>query len=482
MYKVLLYSCIFIPMAGGALLPLLPLKTRRAREIYLLGVVLLSSVMSVFLCVKGVGSFAQLAQISSVLRFSFRVDGLGRVFALIVSLLWPFATLYAFEYMEHAERKNSFFCFFTVSFGISLGIAYSSNLITMYLFYELLTLLTLPLVMHMRGKSSQKAGMQYIIYSIAGATSALVGIALYISHGGIYDFVSGGTWKAPPDNNFYAAFLLMFFGFGVKAAIFPLHGWLLSASVAPTPVTALLHAVAVVKAGVFAITRVVYYTFGAELLRGSTVQHTAMVFASVTIIYSSVMALREQHFKRRLAYSTVANLSYIIFAVLLCTPAGLSAGLTHMLFHSVVKIGLFFVAGIVNIKTERYYVGELTGFGRIMPLSFGAFTIAALSLMGIPLFNGFYSKFAIAEAAVGEGTPYALLGLAALMISAFLSAIYLMTIIIPAFFPPRDFDPAPLAGYGDPNLYMLMPLFVFSAAIILTGLYPVSVAGLVNIY
>ena len=490
MYKALLYICIFLPIFGGALVPLIGFKERRTREPYVLAVVIATSAISVFLSLKGVGTAAPLAQISSELRLAFKVDELGRVFALLVSLLWPFASLYAFEYMEHEERKNSFFCFYTMSFGIALGIAYASNLITMYLFYELLTILTLPLIMHERGKPSQKAGIQYIVYSIGGATAALIGIVLFCSHGGIQDYVFGGTWRIAvswtggrvPDGYFFLAFILMFFGFGVKAAVFPLHDWLPSASVAPTPVTALLHAVAVVKAGVFAIIRVSYYSFGAELLHGTWAQAVAMFFAAVTIIYGSSMALKEQHIKRRLAYSTVANLSYIILGAMIFTPAGLSAGLTHMLFHGVMKISLFFVAGILNVKADRFYVNELAGLGHNMPLTFGAFTVAGLALIGIPPLNGFYSKFAIASAAAADGSLFDILGIAALMISAVLTAIYLMTIIIPAFFPPKDINWIPLAKYSDPNWYMILPLAVFSVAVVLLGMFPGPVLRLVTIW
>ena len=482
MYKALLYICIFLPIVGGALVPVFGFKERRTREPYVLAVVLLTSAASVFLSLKGVGTEAALARISAELQLSFRVDELGRVFALLVSLLWPFASLYAFEYMDHEERKNSFFSFYTISFGIALGIAYASNLITMYLFYELLTILTLPLIMHERGRMSQKAGAEYIVYSIGGATAALIGIILFVSHGGAQRYVFGGTWNSAPDGYFYLAFLLMFFGFGVKAAVFPLHDWLPSASVAPTPVTALLHAVAVVKAGVFAIIRVSYCSFGAELLHGTWAQGVALFFAAFTIVYGSSMALKEQHIKRRLAYSTVANLSYIILGAMILTPAGLSAGLTHMLFHGVMKISLFFVAGILNVKADRFYVDEIAGLGRRMPLTFGAFTIAGLGLIGIPPFNGFYSKFAIASAAAADGSIMDIVGIAALMVSAVLTAFYLMTIIIPAFFPPKDLDWVPLARYSDPNWYMLLPLAVFSAAVLLLGLFPGPVLRLVTIW
>ena len=295
---------IMLPIVGGALLPLLDFSARRAREYYVLAIVIATSVFALSLVTGSEGMELVLYHLTSSIDIAFRIDRFGCVFAMLVSVLWPLATLYGFEYMRHFHRRNKFFGFFTMSFGITLGVAFSANLITMYLFYELLTLATLPLITHEGTREAKVAGVKYLVYSIAGATAAFIGIIAVLTHGGSLEFNVIGIGDAVTDANrnfFDIAFLFMFFGFGVKAALFPLHGWLPTAGVAPTPVTALLHAVAVVKSGVFAIGRVVYFTYDAGYLAGSVVQRIALWFAAFTLVYGAVMAWKELHFKKRLA-------------------------------------------------------------------------------------------------------------------------------------------------------------------------------------
>ncbi|MBO5518216.1 MAG: proton-conducting membrane transporter [Firmicutes bacterium] len=466
---------IAIPILGGAFVPLLDFGSRRARESYVMAIVLAASVYTLSLLASGQGTSFVLYHLTSTIDITFRIDRYGSIFALLVSVLWPLASLYAFEYMSHLHKKNRFFGFYTMCFGITLGVAFAGNFITMYLFYELLTLVTVPLITHEGTREAKVAGVKYLVYSIAGATAAFIGMIAVLSHGGSLEFdVIGLGSAATPENRrlFDLAFLFMFFGFGVKSAVWPLHGWLPTAGVAPTPVTALLHAVAVVKSGVFAIGRVVYFTYDAGYLDGSFVQKVGLLFSAFTIIYGTVMAWKEMHFKKRLAYSTVSNLSYIVFAFLLVTPSGLEAGLLHMIFHGVMKIALFFVAGAVMHQSGRIYVTELRGFGKAMPVSIAVFTVASLALTGIPPLCGFLSKFAIAEAAVEESTPFAYFGIAALLISAIFTAAYLLTICIRAYFPPADFEPWSLKSVKEANWYMTLPLVLLAAAIILLGCFP----------
>ena len=466
---------ILLPTIGGALLPLLDFRVRKVREYYVMAIVIAASVFAVSIAMNSQGTQFVLYHLTSTIDIAFRVDRFGGVFVLLVSILWPLATLYAFEYMRPFHKRNKFFGFFTMSFGITLGVAFSANLITMYLFYEMLTLVTLPLITHEGTREAKVAGVKYLVYSIGGATAAFIGIIMVLTHGGSLEFSVIGLGKAATQQTralFDAAFMFMFFGFGVKAAIAPLHGWLPTAGVAPTPVTALLHAVAVVKTGVFAIGRVAYFTYDAGYLAGSVVQKVALMFAACTILYGSAMAWKEMHFKKRLAYSTVSNLSYIVFAFMLMTPEGLSAGLLHMVFHGLIKITLFFVAGAVIHQTGRIYVTDLRGFGRRMPVSFAVFTIASLSLVGTPPFCGFLSKFAIADAAAAEGSKPAYFGIAALLVSAVFTAAYLLTIVVRAYFPAKDFDYKTIADVKDPNVYMLAPFVVLACLIILLGLFP----------
>jgi multicomponent Na+:H+ antiporter subunit D len=275
-----------------------------------------------------------------------------------------------------------------------------------------------------------------------------------------------------------AVYVLAVLGFGVKAAIFPFHGWLPSASIAPTPVTALLHAVAVVKAGAFAIIRITYYSFGTDFLKGTPAQYIVMGFAVTTILYGSVRAVKEPHFKRRLAYSTVSNLSYIVFGASLMTPLGLTAALSHMIYHAVIKIALFFCAGAVLCKTHREYVRELDGLGRKMPVTFATFTLGSLALIGIPPLPGFISKWNLCTAAVAEGSRMGYIGMCALLISALLTAVYMLTIVIKAYFPVDDFDYNSLHGIKDPTWQMCLPFAVFMLMMLILSFTAPQLMGL----
>jgi len=267
-------------------------------------------------------------------------------------------------------------------------------------------------------------------------------------------------------------FVLSFVGFGVKAAIWPLHAWLPAAAVAPTPVTALLHAVAVVKAGAFACIRLTYYAFGTTAVEGSWAQYTVMALAIITIVFGSCMSLKQQHFKRRLAYSTVSNLSYILFAVSLMTAEALTASFLHLIFHSVIKIMAFFAAGAVLHYGKREYVDELEGVGKYMPLTFACFTVASCALTGIPPFNGFVSKWYIALAAMHTYHPMQIIGFAALLLSALLTAIYMFQVVVRAWFPSKEAI-LPLPGtIHEASGLMTVPMVLLAAACLLMGLFP----------
>jgi len=262
-----------------------------------------------------------------------------------------------------------------------------------------------------------------------------------------------------------------FFGFGVKAAVFPFHGWLPKASVAPTPVTALLHAVAVVKAGVFAIGRVTYFSFGTDILKGTFAQYVPMTFALITILFASSMAVKEPHIKRRLAYSTISNLSYIAFAMTLMTPLGLYAGLSHMIAHGSMKIVLFLCAGAIMHHGHKNYVDELEGIGYKMPGMLACFFISAIGVMGIPPLVGFASKWNIATAAANSEIGLAYAGVIVLIISAILTGIYLLPIVVRGFVPAKGFDEINLDKVEKPRICMMLPLIVLSIAVIGMGLF-----------
>ena len=434
----MLSLAVFLPIVCGLAMFACRGMTHRARQVLTEGVTLVTSLLVLFCLMNKRGVAYTPLYLLPKLPISFCIDGVGSVFAAIVAFLWPLATLYGFEYMEHEGGENHFFALYTMTYGVTLGIATAANVLTLYLFYEFLTLCTLPLVMHGTSKASVRAGYTYMMYSFFGAALAFVGVMLII-------------------------------GFGVKAAVFPFHVWLPEASVAPTPVTALLHAVAVVKSGVFAIIRVTYFSFGAQVMRGTTAQAIALLLASATIVYGSTMAVKEHHFKRRLAYSTVSNLSYILLAACLMTQSGLTAALAHMLFHALIKITLFFCAGAVMVKTERTQIEDLRGLAKVMPFTCATYTIGAISLMGTPLLPGFVSKWLIGSAAIETGTTLGMIGVAALLISAVLTAIYLMGPAMSMYFRPLEgMEPT---AKCDPGMRMKLPFAVLAAAIVLCGLF-----------
>ena len=417
------------------------------------------------------GESVTLFTFNALLTISFKVDGLGIIFAAIVSFLWPLAVIYATEYMKHEGKQKKFFTFYIATFGVTLAIAFSANMLTLYFCYECLTFITLPLVMHSMDNRALYAGKKYLIYSVGGASLAFVGMAVYARATGTVDFVYGGAADIPRNNSLLFAYFLMFMGFGVKAAVFPLHGWLPGASVAPTTVTALLHAVAVVNAGVFAIMRATYYLFGTEMLFGTWAQKAVMSVAVVTICFGSWMAVRSKHFKRRLAYSTVSQLSYMLLGVTIMTADGFTGGIMHMIYHALMKIVLFYTAGSVLYMTHKEYIRDVEGYAQKMPKTFFCFLISSLALIGVPPFAGFFSKFTVAKAARTMGGVLGYAGIAALMFSALFTAMYLLQIVVLAYVPHDDFDQSNLYAVKEAPKRMTMPMVVITAAMVILSLF-----------
>ena len=474
MNGLLLTLPVCLPLAGGLLSYFIHFPSKRAQNLWYGTLICLTTVLAWFAILYCDGSSTILLHFTDTLIFSLRCDGASRLFAGLSATLWPFTMLYACDYMHHEKHLNMFWSFFTASFGVTLGIAFAANMMTMYLFYELLTLATLPLVMQPMTPQAKAAGVKYLVYSMSGAALAFIGLVFLILHDA-QNFVLGGHITAGYTGELQLllwAFLLSFVGFGVKSAIWPLHAWLPAAAVAPTPVTALLHAVAVVKAGAFACIRLIYYCFGTDLLQGSWAQTAVIVLTLITILYGSCMSLKQRHFKRRLAYSTISNLSYILFAAALMTTDALAAAFLHLITHSVVKIMAFFAAGAVLHYAHREYVDELEGLGRLMPVTFLCVIAAACGLTGIPPFQGFVSKWYIAEAAVRTGLTLPLIGFGVLLISALLTAIYMFQVVIKAYFP-RQGVALPASGSAhEASWQMTVPMLLLAAACLLLGVFP----------
>ena len=465
-------AAIVLPFLGAAGIPLLPFRSRRGMLWYIEGIVLLTSAIVGGILLGGKTEVFHVVHFVHDLSISFKMDGMSMVFAGLVAILWPLATLYAFEYMSHEKNEKPFFLFYTMTYGVTLGIAFASDILTMYFFYELLTLVTVPLVMHTMTREAILAVRRYLYYSIGGAAFALMGMIFVIVYGNTCEFQMGGVFSPVGllrhGDMLLWIYFFSFMGFGVKAAVFPMSSWLPQAGVAPTPVTALLHAVAVVNAGAFAIIRLTYYSFGIDFLRGTWVQNVVMAITMFTIVYGCSRAVKERHIKRRLAWSTVSNLSYILFGAVMMTPQGLVGALCHFVFHGFMKITSFLCAGAFMHQTGKQYVYEMDGLGRTMKVTFGCFAVSSLGLMGVPGFAGFISKWNLTAAAVESGNVLAYVGVAGLLLSALLTAIYMLGVVSRAFFPSRR-DTA-LETAADPGWQMCLPMLICAAATIVLGI------------
>ncbi len=479
MNQIVMFSVILLPMIGGILIPLLPFKKRVTSLIYIEALCIATSVLVMMMLFNHPTEVFTLFRFSGNLSVTFHLDGMGVLFCGMAAVLWPLAVLYSFEYMKHEHNERTFFMFYMITYGVTLGIALSENILTMYFFFEMMSLVTLPLIMHTQTREAILASRTYLYYMLGGAGFAFIGMVFILSYGTTSSFIMGGVLDmvkiGSKTNMMLLVYVFSFFGFGIKTAIWPFSAWLPKAGVAPTPVTALLHAVAVVNTGAFAVMRITYFSFGTDLLRGTWAQAVVMAFVIFTIVYGCSRALKETHIKRRLAWSTVSNLSYILFGIVIMTPMGLTGGMCHMLFHSFMKIASFFCAGAIMYKTGRNYIHELDGMGRKMPKVFVIFTIAGMALMGVPGLAGFISKWNLAKAAVESENPIALVGVGALLISALLTAIYMLTISVRAFFPGKDFDYETIKDVQDPNWLMIVPLMVFIIVVFIFGLYSVPV-------
>ena len=398
------------------------------------------------------------------IEFAFRVDALGLFFGLVSSTLWVLTTIYAIAYMRGSHSLRRFFGFFALCVSTTQAIAFAENLLTLFIFYELLTICTYPLVVHSGTLEARRAGRRYLIYTLSGGAAILAGMALVYQATGSLSLSTPGLLHPGVDERvLLAIFVLLIGGFGVKAALMPLHAWLPTAMVAPTPVSALLHAVAVVKAGSFGLMRVIYNVFGIDLLDSLGYHHVLAVIAALTILVASLIALRQDVLKRRLAWSTISQLSYIVLAACLITPLAALAAVIHIANQAFAKITLFFVAGAIEKTTGKTRVSELDGIGRTMPWTMAAFTVASLSFMGVPLLAGFITKWYLSVGALAAGAP---VYVGVMMASAVLNASYWLPILYRAWF--RHGDSAEAPRHEAENL-LLWPTLACAAYVVVLG-------------
>jgi multicomponent Na+:H+ antiporter subunit D len=416
------------------------------------------------------------------LSISLRADALSMVFALSASLLWVLTVFYSAGYMrgleEHAQTRFNT-CFALALFG-AIGCAFSDNLLTLYLFYEIVSLCTYPLVAHHQDEEGYESGRKYLTYLTATAKGLILPamVLLYVLTGSL-DFADNIRTGIIPANVHHAVIVVLYIccilGFA-KNGVMPLHSWLPSAMVAPTPVSALLHAVAVVKVGVFSTVRVMLYVFGTNLMHNLNLGLPTAYFVSFTIVVGSIVALSKDNLKARLAYSTVSQLSYIILGVALLTDSGIEGGLIHIANHAFSKITLFFCAGAIYVVTHKKNISEMRGLGRVMPFTFGAFALASLSMIGAPPVAGFVTKWYLLN---GAWDAHSIAVIVVLLVSTLLNAAYFAPVVYQGFFG----KPAEADGhhdYGEAHPAMVIPLSITAVISVLIGLFPQLFLGLLK--
>ena len=418
-------------------------------------------------------------QIVPGLELAFRVEPLGMLFACVASGLWIVNSIYSIGYMRGNKepRQTPFYMCFAVALASTMGIAFAANLFTLFLFYELLTLSTYPLVTH-KGDDDAKAGGRVYLLILLGTSTVLLLPAIIATAliAGTLDFVPGGILAGKTDKTTLALLLALFmFGIG-KAALMPFHRWLPAAMVAPTPVSALLHAVAVVKAGVFTVMKVVLYVFGIELLRTTGANQWLVWIAAISLLAGSLVAMTKDNLKARLAYSTVSQLAYVVLGAALATGWGVIGGSMHIAMHAVGKITLFFCAGAIYTAAHKTEVSELTGLGRAMPFTFAAFFIGSLSIIGLPPFGGLWGKWYLALGALDAGQ---IIIVAVLMISSLLNIAYLLPIPLKAFFGKQQGRKSP--GIKEAPLPCLIAIGLTALGCLILFFYPGVILDLLTL-
>ena len=466
---------ILVPLVGGIFV--FRQKNEQIRDRLALAVILATAALALVVCLLPERRLVLLT-IQGALHLALRTDSLARFFMLLCVCIWVPVLLFAFPYVRHAGGEQRFLGFYTMTLGVLMGLAMAANFVTMYMFFEMMSLITVPLVLHTATAAARRAGFKYLGYSVFGAGMALIGYFFVAYYLAAPDFAAGGVIdlakSAQHRELLLVAYCLMIVGFGAKAGMVPMQAWLPAAHpVAPAPASAVLSGV-ITKGGVLAVIRVTYYMFGPEFLQGSWPQYVLLTLALATVFVGSMLALREKQLKRRLAYSTVSQVSYVLFGLLLLTPAGVQAAMTQMVFHAIAKDTLFLAAGAIIFATNCTRVDQLQGIGKRMPVTMWCFTLAALSLIGIPPMAGFVSKWYLVSA--GLEAPVAAFGAAGmvvLVLSALLTAGYLLPIVTNGFFPGKDY----IADRREVGPWMRWPMLAFAVAAVVLGLFPSVLTG-----
>lgn len=475
MYYMLL-SIFFPILAGIFLLALREMKVRKNLLCLTGTFLILEAVLVILALCMSRGEMLLLFNLTDRLPILFKIDETGVIFAILAVVIFLCAGFFSFEYMKHEKSEKRYYGYYLIVLGVLIALCFAGNLITFYLFFELLTLSSMPLVLHNRSREAIMAGLKYLFYSLAGAYMALFGLYFIEKYGNTLTFSAGGVISTQTAEQHTALLLgiafVMLIGFGVKAGMFPMHAWLTAAHpAAPAPASAVLSAV-IVKAGVLAMVRVVYYIFGASFLRGTWVQKGWLVLTLITVFMGSMLAYREPVLKKRLAYSTISQVSYILFGLAVMDGDAVTGSFLHVLSHGFIKAVLFLCAGAMIYMTGKTKVEELRGIGKEMPILLWCYTIVSLGLIGIPPTGGFISKWYLALGSLNSGIPgFGLAGPIVLLVSALLTAGYLLPVTIHGFLPGAEFD-GNTSERREPPLFMLIPVIILTALTVAIGLFP----------
>lgn len=483
MNGLLMVAAAFLPQIAGLLVAFVKGLNcdRRTRNIFVAATLLTECALVLLIALSGEQTLV-LLELSDSLPIALRSDRLGTIFSLLMVAMWTVSGFFSFAYMAHEKNEKTYYAFYLLTLGALMALCFAATLVTMYLFFEAVTLLSLALVLHERSKEAIAAAIKYLIYSVAGATMGLLGIFFLVPNMTSQYFVPGGSLNVQaltlPAGALLGIIFVAIVGFSTKAGMFPMHGWLPTAHpVAPSPASAVLSGI-ITKAGVICVIRVIYYSVGVDFLRGTWVQMALLTLSSITVFMGSMMALNEKLLKKRLAFSSVSQVSYVLCGLFLLDKTALSGSLLHVVFHALIKDGLFLCAGAIIFKTGFKYVDQLKGLGRKMPLTFWCFTICSLGLIGIPPTGGFISKWFIAEGAIAglSNSPvpvFTWLIPAVLLVSALLTAGYLMPLSIHAFFSaPDEQNLAALSSAAPAPRMMAVPLMLLAAAVVVLGAFP----------
>ena len=491
--SILLLFPVLLPLVAGACVCFIP-KFEDAKIRKTVTIAVLAANIALLLPVFFAGEQSlTLFTLSDNLPIFLKTDMIGLIFAGLMAFVWAVAGIYSFPYMHHEGGEKRYYALYLCTLGALMGLCFSGSIITFYMFFEAMTLLTMPMVMHSGKKDAVAAGVKYLIYSVLGASLVLLGVFVLSPYVKDFSFQVGGALdmeKVAGHEGFVMAFgFLMLVGFSAKAGLFPLHGWLPTAHpAAPSPASAVLSGV-ITKAGVLGVIRLMYCYLGADFLRGSWVQTAYMCMTLLTIFTGSLLAYHEGHLKKRLAWSSVSQVSYVLFGLSTMNPVGFAGAVLHAIAHSFAKDTLFMSAGAIIMKTEKTQVADLRGIGKQMPVTMACFTVASLGLVGIPPCMGFISKWYLAQgslAATGVNAALNVIGPVVLLISALLTAGYLFPIVIRGFITGNaghghgHDEPAETFERNDAPLMMLIPLLVLAALSVLVGMFPSALIDLLS--